>query len=139
MSEKRFSDVEFDNGMVGFHIDKDFKEYPKVVDSETDCFYHFDDSLRNVEIFCERLNELSTDNRQLNDENEQLRNCRKQQIEQANTIHKLLKENGQLRNAIEDFLDKADMFSEEATVCDIYAYAYDLACAIAELKKVINV
>lgn len=51
-----------------FIIDKDFKEYPKLVDTETDCFYLFDDSLRNVEIFCERLNELSTHCRQFKEE-----------------------------------------------------------------------
>lgn len=61
-----------------FIVDKDFKEYPKLIDSETDCFYHFDDSMENVEIFCERLNELSTDCRQFEEENKQLREKNKQ-------------------------------------------------------------
>ncbi len=54
MSEKRFT------------IDKIFKEYPKLRDNETECFYHLVDNERNAEIFCERLNKLVEENRELN-------------------------------------------------------------------------
>ena len=50
MSEKRFT------------IDKIFKEYPKLRDNETECFYHLVDNERNAEIFCERLNNLVEEN-----------------------------------------------------------------------------
>lgn len=63
-------------------------------------------------------------------------------------LNALAEENEQLRNAIQSFLKEADIFSEKATEHDIIAYreikhfdnkdAYYLACAIAELKKVID-
>lgn len=63
-------------------------------------------------------------------------------------LNQLSEENEQLRNSIKAFLEEADMFSENATDHDIVAYrelnkfdnkdAYYLACAIAELKKVID-
>ena len=66
----------------------------------------------------------------------------------ANQLNELSEENEQLRNSIQSFLKEADIFSEEATEHDIVAYremgkfdnkdAYYLACAIAELKKVID-
>ena len=58
MSEKRFT------------IEKIFKEYPKLRDNETECFYHLVDNERNAEIFCERLNNLVEENEQLRKENE---------------------------------------------------------------------
>lgn len=56
MSEKRFT------------IEKIFKEYPKLRDNETECFYHLVDNERNAEIFCERLNNLVEENEQLKNE-----------------------------------------------------------------------
>lgn len=53
-----------------FIVDKD---YPKLIDMETKCFYHIDDSLTNVEIFSARLNELWADCQQFKEENEQLK------------------------------------------------------------------
>ena len=57
MSEKRFI------------VDSDFVEYPKLVDTHTNCFYHIADDIRNVEIFCERLNKLIEGNEQLRYDN----------------------------------------------------------------------
>ncbi len=56
MNEKRFT------------IEKIFKEYPKLRDNETECFYHLVDNERNAEIFCERLNNLVEENEQLKEE-----------------------------------------------------------------------
>lgn len=51
-----------------FIVDSDFVEYPKLVDTATNCFYHIVDDIRNVEIFCERLNELVEENERLRKE-----------------------------------------------------------------------
>ena len=61
MSEQRFT------------IEKIFKEYPKLRDNETECFYHLVDNERNAEIFCERLNNLVEENEQLRKDKEQLK------------------------------------------------------------------
>lgn len=61
-------------------MDKEFVEYPKLVDTHTNCFYHIADDIRNVEIFCERLNKLVEVNEQLREINKEigddLHNCR---------------------------------------------------------------
>lgn len=41
------------------------KDTCNLYDEETHCFYEIHDSARNVDILCERLNELLTENRQL--------------------------------------------------------------------------
>lgn len=65
MSEKRF---------VVFIESKDTCQ---LYDEETHCFYEIHDSARNVDILCERLNELSTENRQLKEENDKLKKNKK--------------------------------------------------------------
>lgn len=57
-------------------------------DEETHCFYEIRDSARNVNILCERLNKLSTENRQLEvllqeaeDEIDRLKKSNKQWME----------------------------------------------------------
>lgn len=105
-----------------------------------------------------RIDKLKFENKSLDlqKENEQLR----QELAEHLALHsnwiirkdryenELLKENEQLRNSIKAFLEEADMFSENATDHDIVAYremmrfdnkdAFYLACAIAEMKKVIK-
>ena len=44
------------------------KDTCNLYDKETHCFYEIHDSARNVDILCKRLNELSTENRQLKEE-----------------------------------------------------------------------
>lgn len=101
--------------------------------------------LCGFDVICEMLNSL-------NDENELLRKERNNLAEECSALFKqnsgLKKGNEQLRDAIQSFLEEADIFSAEATKHDLNAYrelnrfdnkdAYYLACAIAELKKVIH-
>lgn len=101
--------------------------------------------LYNFEVVCEMLNSL-------NDENEQLRKERNNIAEECSALFKqngrLKKENEQLRNSISEFLEEADLFSENAIDHDIVAFremmkfdnkdAFAIAYAIAELKKVID-
>ena len=76
MSEKRFT------------IEKIFKEYPKLRDNETECFYHLVDNERNAEIFCERLNNLVEENEQLKQEIKQYWKCRDKWKQEAKELKK---------------------------------------------------
>ena len=84
MSEKRFT------------IDKIFKEYPKLRDNETECFYHLVDNERNAEIFCERLNNLVEENEQLKKRNKFLEEF----DGRAKTVANLKEENEQLQERV---------------------------------------
>ena len=68
-------------------------------DEETYCFYEIHDSARNVDIFCERLNELSTENQQLK--------------EKCNTLQRKTE------------IDKNDFFISEAKRMTLLAFIED--------------
>lgn len=108
MNEKRFT------------IDKIFKEYPKLRDNETECFYHLVDNERNAEIFCERLNNLVEENEQLKKRNKFLEEF----DGRAKTVANLKEENEQLRQMI-----KKNVFGRyrEGSLADLEfkAIAYD--------------
>lgn len=48
------------------------KDTCNLYDEETHCFYEIHDNVRNVDILCERLNELLTENRQLKEKHDVL-------------------------------------------------------------------
>lgn len=51
-----------------FTLRRSLYEFTGIKDEETHCFYEIHDSAQNVNILCERLNKLSTENRQLKEE-----------------------------------------------------------------------
>lgn len=96
MSEKRFTFLTGASGVL-FYDNEVMMPYPVVVDllnSQSDALLSYDKLVND-----------------LKEENEQLRhvknNCRKQQVQQANTIHKLIEENEQLKIANAKWLDKS--------------------------------
>lgn len=48
------------------------KDTCNLYDEETHCFYKIHDNVKNVDILCKRLNELSIENRQLKEERDAL-------------------------------------------------------------------
>ena len=81
MSEKRFVRIENENGI-------------SIKDTETGYERYY-----AIEVL-DDLNDLNDENEQLKDVRE---NCRNQQVRQANTIHKLLQENEQLREQLANY------------------------------------
>lgn len=103
MSEKRF---------VVFIESKDTCQ---LYDEETHCFYEIHDSARNVDILCERLNELSTENRQLKEDIM----FWKQQAEQYSNECNILQKKTEM--------DKNDFFISEAKRMRLLAFIEDKA------------
>ena len=97
MSEKRFA-IEYDSNC-----------YKCIFDNEQKELYSSRESI------CDLLNSLSEENEQLKDVRE---NCRNQQVRQANTIHKLLQENEQLRqenNMLKITIDRNESYIQRLT------------------------
>lgn len=94
---------------------------------------------------------MSKENKKLKEMNEQL-NLAIDDLLTHTSCEEVKKENSDLRQnikIIKDLLSECDLFSDKATEHDIIAYrelhkfdnkdAYSIACAIAKIKKVIDV
>lgn len=98
-------------------------------------YYKYNDSKKEREYAVEEIIDLFNN---LNNKNERL----------STKCRQLESENEQLRNSIRDFLEEADLFSENAIDHDIVAFremmkfdnkdAFAIAYAISELKKVVK-